>query len=157
MDYFKTYGIEVGKGKYKEEIVYGVALLYNLINKRVAESLNSYDLTPAKFNVLLVIKQAGGKEGISQIEIGNRLIVTASNMTRLLDKLQREELITRGSREGDRRVNVVKVTKKGSDLCDKIWPGYVKAVESLAEKLETHEQKILAPLLIKWFEKLNKR
>ncbi len=155
MDYFKTYKIEVGKGKHREEMVYGVVLVYNLINKEVSEYLSPFNLSVAKFNVLMAIKHVGGKEGISQIDIGNRLIVSTSNMTRILDKLEREGLIIRSSQEGDRRVNVVKVTKEASDLLDKIWPGYEKLIEELGSKLEVHEQKVAAGLLIKWFEELN--
>lgn len=157
MDHFKTFGIDVGKGKHKEEIVYGTALVYSIINKSVAEHLKPFSLTPAKFNVLMTIKHSAGKAGISQIDIGKRLIVTASNMTRLLDKLQKEGFIIRTAQEGDRRVNVVMATKKASDLLDKIWPGYVELIDALAQKLETHEQKTLAGLLIKWFDKLNKK
>lgn len=154
MDNFKAFGIDVGKGKHKEEMVYGVALVWSMIDKAVSVYLNKFNLSIAKFNVLMVIKHAGGSEGISQIEIGNRLIVTASNMTRLLDKLGKEGLITRGAQEGDRRVNIVKATKKASDLLDKIWPGYLKTIESLAEKLDSQDQKSLSGLLIKWFERL---
>ncbi len=155
MDYFKTYKIEVGKGKHKEEMVYGVALVYNLINRKVSAYLYPFNLSVAKFNVLMAIKHVGGKEGISQVDIGNRLIVSASNLTRILDKLERGGLIIRSSREGDRRVNVVMVTKEASDLLDKIWPGYVQIIEKLGDKLEIHEQKVAADLLIKWFDKLN--
>jgi DNA-binding MarR family transcriptional regulator len=154
MDYFKTYKIEVGKGKYKEEMVYGLALVYNLINREVSKYLSPFKLSVAKFNVLMAIKHVGGKEGISQIDIGHRLIVSASNMTRILDKLERGGLILRSAQEGDRRINVVKVTKEASDILDQIWPGYVKLIEELGDKLEIHEQKVAAGLLIKWFEKL---
>lgn len=154
MDNFKAFGIDVGKGKHKEEIVYGVALVWSMIDKAVSVYLNKFNLSVAKFNVLMVIKHAGGSEGISQVDIGNHLIVTASNMTRLLDKMGHEGLITRGAQEGDRRVNIVKVTKQASDLLDKIWPGYLKTIESLAERLNPQDQKALSGLLIGWFEKL---
>lgn len=156
MDNLESFGINPGKGKYKEEAIYGVGLVYSALHRAVSEYLKPFSLTPAKFNVLLVIKHQGGKDGISQIDIGKRLIVTASNMTRLLDKLVKEGYVTRGAKTGDRRVNMVEITKKGSDILDKAWPGYIKTIESLAQKIDTRDQKILAKLLIKWFKNINK-
>lgn len=153
MDYFKSFGIEVGKGNHQQEMIYGIALAYNLIQKEIFQYLESLKLNPAKFNVLMVIKHIGETDGISQAEIGKRLIVTASNMTRLLDKLQKEGLITRSSAK-DRRVNVIKISKKGSEILDKVWPGYLKIMESQVEKLKIQEQRTLAGLLIKWVNEM---
>jgi DNA-binding MarR family transcriptional regulator len=156
MDNLESFGINVDKGKYKEESIYGVGLVYSFLHRAVSEYLKPFNLTPAKFNVLLVIKHQGGKDGISQIDIGKRLIVTASNMTRLLDKLVKEGYVTRGAKTGDRRVNMVEITKKGSDILDKSWPGYIETIESLAQRLEAHDQKALSELLMKWFKNLTK-
>ncbi len=156
MDNLESFGINPGKGKHKEEAVYGVGLVYSVLHRAVLEYLKPFNLTPAKFNVLMVIKHQGAKDGISQIDIGKRLIVTASNMTRLLDKLGKEGYIARGAKTGDRRVNIIEITKKGSAVLDKAWPGYLKTIESLAQELDAHDQKAVSELLIKWFNNLNK-
>src|SRR3989338_11588162 len=129
MNYFKTFGIDVGKGKYHEEVIYSVVLAFNLLNNEMTSYLDDFNLTPAKLNVLMVIKHQGGPEGISQVEISKKLIVTASNMTRLLDKMEREKLVDRLSQEGDRRVKIIQITEKGTKLLDAVWPCYNEKLE----------------------------
>lgn len=113
MEYLKSFGVETGQGKYHEEMVYGVALVYTTLFNDIATYLNTYNLTPAKMNALMIIKHQGLDKGISQIDIGKRLMVTASNMTRVLDKMEREGLIGRSALEGDKRVKIIKITAKG--------------------------------------------
>lgn len=156
MDYFEAFGIDVGKGKYYEEVIYGVALLYNIINNEISTHLGQFDLTSAKFNVLMVIKHQGGKQGVSQVEISKRLVVTASNMTRLIDKLEKERLIERFAQEGDRRVNIIRITEKGSTLLDKAWPGYVERLKKLMSDLKEEDQKALSNLIRLWLAVLTR-
>lgn len=154
MEDLQAFGIEQGKGRYFEEAFYGTVLVYTVLFDKVAQYLDTYDLTPAKMNVLMVIKHQGGEEGLSQREIGKRLMVTASNMSRLLDKLEREKLIERAGRAGDNRVKVIRVSKRGSELLDTAWPGYMKTMKEAMDKLSASEQKMLASLMLRWFHDL---
>lgn len=154
MDDLQAFGIEAGKGRHYEEAFYGLVLVHTALFDRVAKYLDTFDLTPAKMNVLMVIKHQGGADGLSQREIGKRLMVTASNMTRLLDKLEREKLIERTGREGDRRVKVIRVSKRGAQILDDAWPGYMKTMKGLMDKLSQAEQKMLAGLLFRWIREL---
>ena len=154
MDDLQAFGIEAGKGRYDEEAFYGLLLVYTVLFGKMSKFLDTYDLTPAKMNVLMVIKHQGGREGLSQREIGGRLMVTASNMTRLLEKLEREKLIERSSRAGDKRVKVIRVSKRGSEILDDAWPGYMKTMKSAMGKLSLSEQKMLAGLMARWVRDL---
>ena len=156
MDYFESFGIEVGNGKYHEEAVYGIALVYAALYNNISAYLNKYGLTPAKMNVLMITKHQGQAKGISQVDIGKRLMVTASNMTRLLDKLEREGLINRSALAGDRRVKIIKVTPKASKLLDMMWPGYQTRLKALANEMPKEDQKVMAGLLQKWLGRLVK-
>ena len=149
MNYFETFGINVGKGKYHEEVIYSIVLAFNLLNNEMTAYLKDFNLTPAKFNVLMVLKHQVKKEGTSQVEISKRLIVTASNMTRLLDKMEREKLVQRVSQEGDRRVKIIQITEKASKLLDAVWSGYNEKLEKLAATLNQNEQKSVSETLIK--------
>jgi DNA-binding MarR family transcriptional regulator len=155
MDDLQAFGIEAGKGKYHEEAFYGLLLVYTVIFDRMSRYLDRFGLTPAKMNVLMVIKHQGGEQGLSQREIGRRLMVTPSNMTRLLDKLEREKLIERSGRLGDKRVKVVRVSSKGSQALDQAWPGYMQTMKSVTDTLSLPEQKTVSALLLKWFRALN--
>ena len=153
--YLKSFGIEVGKGKHHEEAIYSVALLYNLLSSEIERYLQKFGLSAGKLNVLVTIRNRGGEEGISQVDISKNLIVSPANMTKLLDKLEKEGLVTRGAQEGDRRVNIIRITPKGEKLLDQLWPGYLKTLEELGKKLSQKDQKQLASSLMGWVGKLS--
>lgn len=150
MQPLKRFGIELGKQNYREAAIYGLACIYLQIDKEISDYLRYFNLTPAKFNALMVIKHQGKEKGLSQVEIGKSLIVTASNITRLIDKLEKEGFIERLSRKGDRRVNLVRISKKGSDLLDKVWPGYHNKIMELATLINKEELTRISGLLLKW-------
>ena len=150
MDYLKSFGITSGQGKYHQENVYLLALTYNVLNAEISTYLKDFRLTPAKLNVLMTIRHQGGKEGISQVDISKWLIVTPSNMTRLLDRLEKEGFIQRLAQKGDRRVNIIQITTRGAQVLDRVWPGYLKILEKLSAGLKWNEQRDLSLLMSRW-------
>jgi DNA-binding MarR family transcriptional regulator len=77
-------------------------------------------------------------------------MVTAHNMTRAIQKLEKNGLLKRAVDKKDARVNRVVITAKGSHLLDEAWPGYDKNLKTLADKLPLSGQKSLARLLQEW-------
>ncbi|MBU2573878.1 MAG: MarR family transcriptional regulator [Elusimicrobia bacterium] len=134
--------------------VYGVALVYKRLDNAVAKYLNRFKLSAIKFNLLAIIEYQGGAEGISQVEISKRVIVNASNIARLLERMEAEGLIKRYPHKTDRRVNLVRNTEKAKKLIEKLWNGYDEVVRGLAKKLTQKEQKTVARIMAKWFVKL---
>lgn len=154
MGVLERFCINAGKENFRETSVYALACAYSYLEKEISEYLRPFKLTPAKFNALMVIKHAGKDEGISQIDIGRRLIVTASNMTRLLDNLNKEGYIERLTLKGDRRVNLIKLSKKAELMLVEVWPGYHKKITDIANLLEEKEQKYISVIVSKWCERM---
>ncbi len=154
MSYLENFGIQVGQSRHHEEAIYGIVVAFNLLNSEMTAYLNNFNLTPAKLNVLMILKHHAHGQGISQVEISKKLIVTPSNMTKLLDKLEKEKLIERVSREGDRRVKLIQITDQGSKVLDAAWPGYKRQLGKLAEGLNLKDQETIARLLMKWIDHL---
>lgn len=154
MKQFKRVEVDVNTDEFAQASIYGIFSVYLIIMKKIETYLKEYDLSSSKFNMMMVIKHEGGQKGISQVDVGKTLIVTASNMTKQIDKLIAEGMVERSALEGDRRVNLVKITKQGSDLLDQIWPGYIETVNSIANKLSFDERKTLTQILTKWFDGL---
>lgn len=155
MRQYKRFEIDVDADKFRQTSIYGIFSVYLIVIKKIENYLRQYDLSSSKFNMMMVIKHEGGQKGISQIEVGKTLVVTASNMTKQIDKLIAEGMVERFALKGDRRVNLIKITKKGSDLLDKVWPGYVETVDNIAGKLNIEERKTLTKILTKWFDNLD--
>jgi DNA-binding MarR family transcriptional regulator len=76
--------------------------------------LSAYDLTHAQFNILRILRGAGGFININTVKL--RMVEKSPNTTRLMDKLIEKELIMRMRSESDRRAMEVSITPKGLEL-----------------------------------------
>lgn len=154
MTSLERFGIYKGEGRYHEETIYTMALIYSLINTEINNYLKKFDLSVGKLNILIAVKHHGKDIGMPQVEISKHLIVTPSNMTKLIDKLEQQGLVTRSALEGDRRVNIINITKEGIDLVDMVWIGYNAILKEAINKIEVDKQKQISDLMIEWFEKM---
>lgn len=154
MEDFRQFGIVIPKKNIGEAALYGTACIYILMEKILVDFLRPFRISTAKFNALLIIKHIGGSEGLSQRQIGKRLIVTASNMTRLLDRLEKDGYIERLGQKDDRRINRVRITRKGTDLLDTVWPGYYETVQRITGLLNKEELSQITHVVEKWIHKL---
>lgn len=147
---YKKLGIDVGQGKYHEELVYGIGLVYISMINEIGAYLKDYDLTPTDMNILMLVKHQGEDQGISQIDLGTKLMVTAHNMTRAIQRLEKKGLLKRITYKKDARVKLVTIKIKGSQLLDEVWAGYDKKIHELANKVSKDKQKVLTGLLQEW-------
>lgn len=137
------------------KLIYAIGLLWGKISSNLDEILQTKKLNISKFNILMIIKHAGGYDGIQQNEISKRLLVTASNITKLLDKLEKEGLITRNSKKDDRRVKLIRITDYGSNLLDKVWPEYKLSIEKLMSQFPSDKAFPVENILLEWLTNIN--
>ena len=100
-----------------------------------------YDVTPEEFVALNLI----GSDGIEQGELVKRSLKDKTNITRLLDRLQKKSLILRQEHHTSGRQQFVVLTPKGQALCQTLLPlvqsMVSKATQGLSqEELETARQ-----------------
>lgn len=150
----KNFYLDAVKGRPSAEAFNGMLCVYSLLYRRMEEYFKDYELTPVKFNALLLLKHMGGKEGLSQNEICHHLIVSPSNITRLIDRLIADNFVERQASPSDRRVKLIKITPKGSEVLEKLFHGYGEMIQQSVYVLERAEVEQLARLLLKWYSKL---
>jgi DNA-binding MarR family transcriptional regulator len=83
-----------------------------------------WDLSPSQFNVLNLLRL--NPSGLSQTELSRELIMHRSNVTGLLDRLERRGLVARRDVASDRRAYNVVLTSAGIALIGNIMPKYLK-------------------------------
>lgn len=86
-----------------------------------------WDLSPAQFNLLNLLTDPG--EGLTQSDLGRELLTHRSNITGLVDRLEKRGFVARRDQAGDRRAWRVVLTPAGRRLMDAILPGYYRAAE----------------------------
>lgn len=85
-----------------------------LLSRPLAQLLKSLELSPNQYNVLRILRGAPG--GLTCGEIGNRMITRDPDITRLLDRMERRNLISRCRETADRRVVLTRITAGGLEL-----------------------------------------
>lgn len=86
-------------------------------NQFAMSFFKSYDLTPEQAGI---IRRLGEEEGISQKELSIRMKKDQTNITRLLDQLEKKKLVTRGTNKEDRRSFLAYLTEDGKEMNKKI-------------------------------------
>ena len=81
----------------------------------VAAALKPVGLSPVQYNVLRILRGAG-PDGLACRELGERMITRDPDITRLLDRLEERELVSRTRDRADRRVMATRITEKGLRL-----------------------------------------
>jgi DNA-binding MarR family transcriptional regulator len=78
----------------------------------MAELFRTVGLSPTQYNALRILRGAG-EPGLTCGEIASRLITADPDVTRLLDRLEKAQLIARVRSTEDRRVVRARITPAG--------------------------------------------
>ena len=114
--------------------------------RREAELLKAYELTPAQFNVLRILRGAGA-EGLICREIGERMLAYDPDVTKLLDRLEARGLVTRERKAEDRRAVVARISPEGSRMLQAVDKPMLDLVVGLLGHLGAGRLKTLSTLL----------
>ncbi|MBR3899507.1 MAG: MarR family transcriptional regulator [Elusimicrobiaceae bacterium] len=147
----RPYGIDPSKGRSYENITYVLALVYNTLRARVEKYLAAQNLCAVQFNLLMLAAYQNNGQGLSQVDLSKRLIASASNITKLVEKSVQAGWLTRKTNPQNRRANIICITEQGQKLIDSIWPGYDALLRSLTACIPAQEQAAMAQILDKWF------
>jgi DNA-binding MarR family transcriptional regulator len=115
-------------------------------HKKLENNLEKVGLTPPQFYVLATIGYAGG---LPFGEIGAKMMVTVSNLTGIVDRLEEKKLVLRKRDEHDRRVVHVVLTDKGAKLYRTTIPLFEQSIAKIFTGLAKPEQKELSAILRK--------
>ncbi len=83
----------------------------DMLSRRLSLVLKGEDLSATQYNVLRILR--GAPEGLACGEIANRMITRDPDVTRLLDRLEKRELISRCRDTKDRRTVMARITGDG--------------------------------------------
>jgi DNA-binding MarR family transcriptional regulator len=83
-------------------------------------------------------------------ELAHHMVISRSNLTRLLDKLEEAGLATRERSSEDRRGAHAVITAQGRKLRKQMWTVYGKAIdEYFNQHLSAHERQVIAQVMLK--------
>ena len=101
----------------------------------------------AWYDVLLELKRAP-QQRLRPLELEPRLLLQQYNLSRLIDRMEREGLLERQKCADDARGHHLVLLPAGRELLRRMWPAYERAIAAhFADKLSTSEAAQLAHLL----------
>lgn len=119
----------------------------NVIVDRIKHSLKPFDITQEQFNILRIIR-GQGNSAIRAKDISSRMLTRCSNTTRIIDRLEEKQYITRLEHKADRRERHLILTPEGNRLLNDIEK-YWEENSPHAASLNDHELTMLNDLLDK--------
>ena len=119
-----------------------------LIGRLEGELAQEEALPLTWFDVLIQLHKAGGSLRMGQL--ADRLVLSRSGITRLIDRMAAEGLVKRRACPTDRRVSFAVLTDKGAERLDAATPVHARGIrEHFARHLTRQEAAQLAVLLDK--------
>ncbi len=134
----------------REEVDLNLRVAVALLDGRFDKMIEPYGITGAQYNVLRILKGVSPK-GHARCEIASRMIERASDITRIIDRLEKQGLVERDRTNEDRRISVTRITEKGVEMVDKIKPLIEKEHALNTHNLTKSECKQLSNLLEKLY------
>jgi len=113
---------------------------HRLLLERVEKALKDAGLPPLSWYDVLLELHREKPAGLRQYEIGEKILLGKHNLSRLIDRLEKNNLVARYACVEDGRGNRIKITGKGIKMMKKIWPVYSQSIqENFGDKLAPFE------------------
>ncbi len=128
-----------------QEAILSVLVAADQINRELESRCEAHGITAAQYNVLRILRGVH-PAGHPRSEIIARMIHVAPDVTRLIDRLERLELASRGKSESDGRLSLTFITPKGLALLDLMRSDIEHVKRTIAKHLTEAEAHQLATL-----------
>lgn len=109
-----------------------------------------FGLSEGDFDVLATLRRAGEPFERAPGELAQFTMVTTGAMTKRIDRLERDGLVTRRRSTTDGRGRVVALTPAGRELIDAAFTEHMHNERRLLDQLSTEDAAALESLLAGW-------
>ena len=121
-----------------DEAMLNLMVAADTVRTQMDRFFAAYEITMGQYNVLRILRGAGC-DGHPRCEIAARMVERAPDITRLIDRLEKQKLVIRDRSEEDRRQSVARISQKGLDLLDQIEPELSEFNNQISQKLSLPE------------------
>jgi DNA-binding MarR family transcriptional regulator len=118
----------------------------NQLSDAFEQMLKPHGITGTQYNVLRILRGAE-PGGLCRNEVSQRLLNRMPDATRLLDRMEEADLVTRERSVEDRRLVTTRITKKGRQLVDSLDDSADQQHEKSMGHMTEQQLKTLVKLL----------
>lgn len=119
----------------------------NIIQQKIMDPLEKdYDLSGSKLSVLMMLYN-NDNQPMTPSLMAEKLHVSRANISAMLKRMERDELIEIRGQVNDARIKEVYLINKGKELLDSVLPKHYQRIHQLMEALnEPNRRKLIALL-----------
>ncbi|NJM33505.1 MAG: MarR family transcriptional regulator [Rhodomicrobium sp.] len=110
---------------------------------RIEERLHRAGLPGLIWYVVLWVLERAPDQRLRMHELADTAVIARSNLTRLVDKMEKEGLVARERVADDRRGAYARITDKGHEMRSRMWTVYGPAIDELFLRHLTPEENSL--------------
>jgi DNA-binding MarR family transcriptional regulator len=96
--------------------------------RRISRDLEEAELPPLSWYDVLATLRDAPRARLRQVDVAERVLLSTSGLSRLLDRIEAAGLVRRVRCPGDRRSLNVELTDDGAEMLDRMWPVYARGV-----------------------------
>lgn len=130
----------------QEEVVLSMLRTADHVAVPMTDVLRRANLSLSQYNVLRILRGAGG-DGLACGEISSRMVRRDPDLTRLLDRLEARQLVTRSRGTADRRVVRATISDEGLGLLETLDDGVAETVRQTLSHMPKSRLNALCRLL----------
>lgn len=128
--------------------------VHQVIHRELQKNFFDKGITPAQFEVLLELNRF---KVLPMCRISELMAVTGGNITGLIDRLEKKDLVVRERSDKDRRVIYSRITEEGEKLFQKVFGEFEQNLLCILSALEDSELEKFEEILLKLFAGLSER
>jgi len=129
-----------------QQILETIIYLYTESRRITKELARRAQLTGPQLTVVKILEQIGD---LSLSELSEKIRAQNSTVTGIIDRMEREGLVVRERSTQDRRVVIIKLTPKGTELAENVPLEPMKVFQSALSSLSKDEMRELLRILLK--------
>jgi|GEM_PF-1304588 MarR family 2-MHQ and catechol resistance regulon transcriptional repressor len=135
-----------GEGLSCAHVAVRLLRVYNRLTRGMEVVFRRHGLSLPRFEILLQLWFSPTRR-MTLCDLSANLLVPPSNLTGLIDRLERDHLVVRVPDTEDRRLVFAQITPQGEELLAQVVPEYLTDLTRLLGALSSHERVQLAALL----------
>lgn len=136
------------------EIAGRVLLAASLLQARLDPVFRRHGVSSGGFDVLATLRRQGSPFELSPTILYKELLITSGTMTHRLGVLEKQGLIERITHPSDRRGLLVRLTKKGVTLTNKLVKAHLENERELFSSIPSQDASALSRILGNLIESL---
>jgi len=82
-------------------------------------------------------------------QIGSKVLMSSGNITYVVDKLEKKELVRRNASTQDRRLIYAEITQTGEQFIEEVFPAHAAVIDQAVSGLTSEEKRVATQLLKK--------